>query len=168
MEYAIAKCVESVKVKEEDVKAFYEAHKDQLNAEESVNASHILVDHEDKAKEIMDSIENGDITFEDAARQYSSCPSSAQGGNLGDFGRGQMVPEFDTACFEMAEGEIRGPVQTQFGYHIIKLNKKNEAAPMAYADIKDELAAQVTREKQQAAYQSKVNQLKILYPVDKF
>lgn len=168
MEYAISKCVEAVKVKEEDVKSFYEAHKDQLNADETVNASHILVDSEEKANEIMASIQNGEISFEDAAKQYSSCPSSEQGGNLGDFGRGQMVPEFDTACFEMAEGEMRGPVQTQFGYHIIKLNKKNEATPMAYEDIKNELYAQVTREKQQAAYQSKVNQLKILYPVDKF
>ena len=116
----------------------------------------------------MASIQAGDITFEEAAKAHSSCPSSAQGGNLGDFERGQMVPEFDAAVFDMAEGEVRGPVQTQFGYHIIRLNKKKEAQPLNFKDIKGNLQAQVLREKQQAAYQSKINQLKILYPVDKF
>lgn len=168
MEYAIAKCVDAVKVTEEEIKAYYEAHKDQLQAGETVNASHILVDSADKANDILASIQAGDITFEEAAKAHSSCPSSAQGGNLGDFERGQMVPEFDAAVFDMAEGEVRGPVQTQFGYHIIRLNKKKEAQPLNFKDIKGNLQAQVLREKQQAAYQSKINQLKILYPVDKF
>ncbi len=168
MEYAIAKCVENVRVTEEEVKAFYEAHKDELNGGETVNASHILVDSEEKANEILTAIQNGEISFEDAAQAHSSCPSSAEGGKLGDFGRGQMVPEFDTACFEMEVGELRGPVKTQFGYHIIRLNAKNAAEPLAYNDIRSQLYAQVNQEKQQAAYQSKINQLKILYPVDKF
>lgn len=168
MEYAIGKCVDAVKVTEEETKAYYEAHKDQLQADETVNASHILVDSADKAQELLTAIQSGEISFEDAAKANSTCPSSAQGGNLGDFGRGQMVPEFDRAVFDMAEGEICGPVQTQFGYHLIRLNKKNEARPLDYKDVKGELQAQVLREKQQAAYQSKINQLKILYPVDKF
>ena len=168
MEYAIGKCVESVRVSEDEVKAFYDEHKDDFNAGETVNASHILVDSEEKATELLAAINNGEISFEDAAKQNSTCPSSAQGGNLGDFGRGQMVPEFDTACFEMEVGEVRGPVKTQFGYHLIRLNAKNDAEPIAYADIRGELFAKLTQEKQQAAYQSKINQLKILYPVDKF
>jgi peptidyl-prolyl cis-trans isomerase C len=135
--------------------------------DETVNASHILVDSEEKATEILAAINAGEITFEDAARENSSCPSSAQGGNLGDFGRGQMVPEFDTACFEMEEGEVRGPVKTQFGYHLIRLNKKNPAESLSYNDVRAQLYEQLTREKQQAAYQSKVNQLKIMYPVDR-
>ncbi len=168
MEYAISKCVESVRVKDEEVKAFYDEHKEDFTTGDTVNASHILVDSEDKAKEILTSIQNGEITFEDAAKQYSSCPSSAEGGCLGDFGQGQMVPEFDTAVFEMEVGELRGPVKTQFGYHLIKLNAKNAAAHVAFADIKQELYAKMMQDKQQAAYQSKINQLKILYPVDKF
>ena len=167
MEYAIAKCVESVRVTEEDVRGYYDTHKDEMVDEESVNASHILVDSEDKANALLASINAGEITFEDAARENSSCPSSAQGGNLGDFGRGQMVPEFDSACFDMEEGEVRGPIKTQFGYHIIRLNKKNPAETLSYNDVRSQLYEQLTREKQQAAYQSKINQLKILYPVDK-
>lgn len=78
-----------------------------------------------------------------------------------------MVPEFDQAVFSMEEGELRGPVKTQFGYHIIRLNKKNEASPISYSDIREELYQQVSQEKQQEAYQKKINQLKLLYPVDK-
>ncbi|MBO5510959.1 MAG: peptidylprolyl isomerase [Clostridia bacterium] len=167
MEYAIGKCVESVRVTEEEVRSYYDAHKAEMMDDETVNASHILVDSEDKANEILAAIHAGEITFEDAAKAHSTCPSSQQGGNLGDFGRGQMVPEFDTACFEMAEGEVRGPVKTQFGYHIIRLNKKNEAQALSYNDVRAQLYEQLTRDKQQAAYQSKINQLKIMYPVDK-
>ncbi len=167
MEYAISKCVESVRVTEQEVKDFYEAHKAELDGGETVNASHILVDSEEKANELLAAINAGEITFEDAAKANSTCPSSAEGGNLGDFGRGQMVPEFDTACFEMEIGEVRGPVKTQFGYHIIRLNAKNEAKTIPYNDIRSQLYQQVTQEKQQAAYQSKINQLKIMYPVDR-
>ena len=167
MEYAISKCVDSVRVSEDDVRGYYDAHKDEMTEGETVNASHILVDSEEKANEILASINAGEISFEDAAKANSSCPSSAQGGNLGDFGRGQMVPEFDQACFEMEEGEVRGPVKTQFGYHLIRLNKKNPAEILSYNDVRAQLFEQITRERQQAAYQSKINQLKIMYPVDK-
>lgn len=167
MEYAITKCVQSVRVTEEEVRAYYDAHKDDLQAEESVNASHILVDSEEKANSILADIRAGKISFEDAARQYSTCPSGKQGGSLGDFARGQMVPEFDQAVFALQEGELTGPVKTQFGYHLIRMNKKNEATPISYADIREELYQQVMQEKQQEAYQKKINQLKILYPVDK-
>ena len=81
-------------------------------------------------------INAGKISFEDAARKHSSCPSSENGGNLGEFTRGQMVPEFDEAVFGMNEGEVKGPVKTQFGYHLIKLNSKNAAKPYDFADIK--------------------------------
>ena len=167
MEYAINKCVEAVRVNEDEVRGYYDAHKDEMTEGETVNASHILVDSEEKALEILASINAGEVSFEDAAKENSSCPSSQQGGNLGDFGRGQMVPEFDQACFEMEEGEVRGPVQTQFGYHIIRVNKKNPAEILSYNDVRSQLFEQITREKQQAAYQSKINQLKIMYPVDK-
>lgn len=167
MEYAISKCVDSVRVTENEVRSYYDSHKEEMTQEETVNASHILVDSEDKANELLNAINAGEISFEDAARDNSSCPSSSQGGNLGDFGHGQMVPEFDQACFEMEEGEVRGPVKTQFGYHLIRLNKKNPAEALSYNDVRAQLYEQITRERQQAAYQSKINQLKIMYPVDK-
>ena len=110
---------------------------------------------------------SGKTTFADAAREHSSCPSGKEGGNLGDFGRGQMVPEFDSAVFAMSVGEItETPVKTQFGYHLIKLNSKSESSVMPYEQIADEIKQALLMEKQRAAYDSKVNQLKILYPVD--
>ena len=164
--FAIAKAVDGVRVTDEEAKKFFEENEKDLNAGESVSASHILVDSEEKANEIKAEIESGAVSFEDAARKYSSCPSSEQGGALGEFTRGQMVPEFDEACFSMKVGELRGPVKTQFGYHLIKLNDKKEATPLKYEDIADQIKQKLLTDKQQAAYRSKVNQLKILYPVD--
>ena len=78
-----------------------------------------------------------------------------------------MVPEFDEACFTMEVGAISAPVKTQFGYHIIRLNSKGEETEMAFDAIKVQLKEKLMQDKQQAAYQSKLNQLKILYPVDR-
>ncbi len=164
--FAIAKAVENVKVTDDEAKKFFEDNKSELVSGETVNASHILVDSEEKANDILAKINAGEISFEDAARANSSCPSSEQGGNLGEFTRGQMVPEFDEACFSMEVGEIRGPVKTQFGFHLIKLNAKNEAQPLEYETIADQIKQKLASDKQQEAYRSKINQLKILYPVD--
>ena len=168
MEYAIEKAVKDVRLTEDEVRRYYDEHPEQFAGQETVEASHILVDSAEKATELLAKINAGEVSFEDAAREHSSCPSSAQGGSLGAFGRGQMVPEFDKACFEMEVGTVAGPVQTQFGYHLIRLDKKNPAAPYDFKDIHDQLYAQLMQEKQQNAYQSKINQLQILYPVDRF
>ena len=79
-----------------------------------------------------------------------------------------MVPEFDQACFSMEVGSISEPVKTQFGYHVIKLTAKNEPEQMSFDDVKESLKQQMLAEKQQNAYESKINQLKILYQVNKF
>ncbi len=165
--YAIEKAVSSVRVTDAELEKYFEENKDKLMTGETVNASHILVDSKEKAESILADINDGKINFEDAAKQFSSCPSGKEGGSLGDFGRGQMVPEFDEACFTMEIGELRGPIKTQFGYHLIRLNAKNAPQEMKLADISDQLRERLLAEKQQAAYQSKINQLKILYPVDK-
>ena len=166
--YAIEKALSSVTVKDEDVEKFYEENKDKMTGGENVNAAHILVSTEEEAASIRAEIMDGKLTFAEAAAKYSTCPSKAQGGNLGDFGRGQMVPEFEAAAFAMKEGEISAPVKTQFGYHLIRLNKHNEAEIAPLSAVREEIRANLIREKQQATYQSKVNQLKILFPVDKF
>ncbi|MBQ3176784.1 MAG: peptidylprolyl isomerase [Clostridia bacterium] len=166
--YAMQKALEKVRVTEAEAKTYYEENKEKFVSGLTFSASHILVDSEDKANQLLAQIKAGDITFEEAAAQYSSCPSGKNGGDLGQFGQGQMVPEFENACATMEVGELSAPVQTQFGYHLIRLNGKEEGGEMAYEDVKDELMAALKEEKQQAAYQSKVNQLKILYPVDKF
>ena len=167
VQFAIGKAMERVKVTEAEIKDFFEKNPDEFKGEATVAASHILVSSEEEAKKIMDEIAAGTISFEDAAKQYSSCPSSQNGGNLGEFGRGQMVPEFDEACFSMQPGETRGPIKTQFGYHIIRLDKANEAKPVTLAQAHDAIYQHLMQEKQEKAYQSKVNQMKIMYPVSR-
>ena len=165
--YAGEKAIASARVDEAEARAYYDEHTAEFQTEESVNASHILVKTEQEANEILAKINAGEISFEEAAKEYSSCPSKDNGGCLGEFSRGQMVPEFDEAVFAMAEGEIsETPVKTQFGYHLIKLNTKNDSKVIELAEIREELYGMLINEKRRAAFESKVNQLKIMYPVD--
>ena len=97
VQFAISKAVERASVTDAEIRAFYDEHPEQFAAQETVSASHILVDSEEEAQQLLQSIQSGEISFEDAAKQHSSCPSSQNGGDLGEFGRGQMVPEFDKA-----------------------------------------------------------------------
>lgn len=165
--FSVQKIIEKVEVTDEDAKEYFEKNKEQFKKGESVSASHILVDTEEKANEILAKIKKGDISFEDAARSESSCPSSQNGGALGEFTRGQMVPEFDTAAFSMEAGELSEPVKTQFGYHLIKVTAKNPAVEMSFDDVKDQVKTMALGNKRQKALSSRINQLKIVYPVDK-
>ena len=166
--FAISKAIESVKVSDEEAKAFYDENPDNFVSGQTVTASHILVDSEEKANEIKADIDAGNVTFADAAKQFSSCPSKENGGELGAFGQGQMVKEFEDAAFSATVGEVTSPVQTQFGWHLILVTEKSESSVMVFDEIKDQLKEQLLAEKQQKAYSSKINQLKILFPVDKF
>lgn len=166
--FAIQKALETVRVTDEEVKVFFEENKERFRTGETVTASHILVDSEEKANEIREQITAGVLSFADAAKQFSSCPSGQNGGDLGAFGHGQMVPEFDEAAFAMNIGELSQPVKTQFGWHLITVTAKSEDSEVAFDEIKEQLREQLLGEKQQKAYTSKINQLKILFPVDKF
>ncbi len=166
--FNVQKVIENITATDEDAKEYYDSHKEQFQKGESVSASHILVDSEEKANELKAKIESGEISFEDAARENSSCPSSQNGGALGEFTRGQMVPEFDSAAFAMEAGELSDPVKTQFGYHLIKVTAKNGPSEIAFDEVKDQVKSMVLTEKRQKALNSKINQLKILYPVDQF
>ena len=84
-----------------------------------IKASHILVNKLSKAQEIYEDIQSGE-NFQELARKYSECSSKNKGGNLGEFPKGKMVPEFWNACTKLQIGEISQPVKTQFGYHVIK------------------------------------------------
>ncbi|HHT75359.1 MAG TPA: peptidylprolyl isomerase [Methanomassiliicoccaceae archaeon] len=85
-----------------------------------VRAAHILVDDQAKAYELLARIKSGE-SFEAIAKQYSKCPSKGKGGDLGYFGKGQMVKRFEDAAFRGKKGEVVGPVKTEFGYHLIKI-----------------------------------------------
>ena len=88
-------------------------------------ARHILVASEDKCNELKAAIEGG-ADFAEIARQHSTCPSSRDGGDLGTFGRGQMVKEFDTVVFSAPLNTVQGPVRTQFGYHLLEVTSRQD------------------------------------------
>ena len=89
-------------------------------------ARHILVDTQEKCEEVKKQIEGGS-DFAEMARQHSKCPSGKQcGGDLGEFSPGQMVPEFDSVVFSQETGKVHGPVQTQFGYHLIEITSRSD------------------------------------------
>lgn len=88
-------------------------------------ARHILVDTEELCEELKTSIADGN-DFADVAREHSSCPSSAKGGDLGSFGPGQMVAEFDTVVFSADINVVQGPVKTQFGYHLLEVTSRTD------------------------------------------
>ena len=89
-----------------------------------VRASHILVKDEETAKKLKAEIDNGADSGE-VAKKHSLCPSKENGGDLGFFGKGQMVREFEDAAFSLGEGEVSAPVRTQFGYHLIVVTAKD-------------------------------------------
>ncbi|WP_432474424.1 peptidylprolyl isomerase [Amphritea sp. HPY] len=89
------------------------------------SARHILVSNEVQCADLKAQIEGG-ADFADLARQHSSCPSGGQGGDLGSFGPGQMVPEFDKVVFSAPVGEVQGPVKTQFGYHLLEVTSRED------------------------------------------
>lgn len=88
-------------------------------------ARHILVDTEEQCEQLKSQIEAGE-DFGDVAKQHSSCPSGHQGGDLGEFGPGQMVKEFDEVVFSGAINEVHGPVKTQFGYHLLEVTHRTD------------------------------------------
>lgn len=86
---------------------------------DEIRASHILVEQEYEAQDLLKKLQEG-TAFADLAQTFSKCPSGRQGGDLGEFGRGRMVPSFEEAAFALGVGETSKPVRTRFGYHIIK------------------------------------------------
>lgn len=88
-------------------------------------ARHILVESKEQCEDLKKQIEAG-ADFAAIAKQYSRCPSGKQGGELGEFGRGQMVPEFDKVVFSAPVNQVQGPVQTQFGYHLLEVTARTD------------------------------------------
>lgn len=160
---AMAEITKGIGVTEDEAREFYEKNPDRYKKGETVSAKHILVADEAACMEVLNAIRNGEKTFEVAAREVSTCPSGANGGDLGEFGKGQMVKEFEDAAFAANVGEIVGPVQTQFGYHLIKVEKKNEASLTPFEEVKDQIGKSLLQSKQQQAYTEKVNELKEKY-----
>ena len=147
----------------EEIREYFEANKARFAKGASVHAKHILVDSEDKCNELLESIVSGGKAFEDVAKESSTCPSGANGGDLGEFGKGQMVKEFEDAAFAAEIGHVVGPVKTQFGYHLIKVEDKKEAEDAKLDDVKEQIKSEIMQKKQQEAYTAKVEELKKKY-----
>ena len=162
-QFAMNKVLQSAVVSEEECQAFYSANPQNFQKGETVRAKHILVSEEETCKEILSAIQNGEKEFEAAAKEYSTCPSGQQGGDLGTFGRGQMVAEFEQAAFDGEIGQVIGPVQTQFGYHLIQVTEKNEATVTPYEEVSAQIKEELLHQKQNQLYTAKVKELRSKY-----
>ncbi len=163
---AIQNTINDIAIKESDAEEYYNENKNLFNEGEQVSARHILVDSLDNANEVLAAINIG-MDFGEAARKFSSCPSKEQGGSLGYFERGMMVPEFEEAAFTLEKGKLSSPVKTQFGYHIIMVDDKTEPSTKSYEEVKDMIKTQLIQDKQNNAYASVVNGLERKYNVER-
>ena len=141
-------------VNDASLKAAYDAKFAEFEPGREYHAAHILVETEDEAKALEADLEAG-ADFADLAREKSTGPSGPNGGDLGWFGLGMMVPEFEQVVVDMEEGTVSAPVQTQFGWHVIKLMETRLSEVPPLADVQDELAAEI----QDKAIQDKIASL---------
>jgi peptidyl-prolyl cis-trans isomerase C len=144
------------------VQAVYDEEMKTFQPQPEFNAAHILVDSEDKATALKAEIDGG-ADFAELAKANSSDGSAASGGDLGWFGAGQMVPEFETAVKGMQVGEVAGPIQTQFGWHIIKLNEQRESSPPPL----DQVRADIENQLRQDALQARLDTLRADAQIDR-
>lgn len=130
-------------VTEEAARAEYDAFVQQFEPQEEVRASHILVETEEEANALKAEIDGG-ADFAELARENSIDPGAANGGDLGFFGRGMMVQPFDEAVFAMANpGDVSAPVQSQFGWHVIRLEEKRDSAPPSFEQVAPQIQNQL-------------------------
>lgn len=141
-------------VTEEAIQAAYDARFNDFAGEDEFDASHILVESEEEAKALKAQLDDG-ADFAELARENSTGPSGPNGGALGWFGKGQMVPEFEAAVIALEKGQVSDPVQTQFGWHLVKLNDKRKTEAPELDAVRDELAQTI----QQDAIQARIDEL---------
>ena len=133
-------------ITEESIQAAYDTFVADTGSRETVTASHILVETEDEARAIIAQLNDG-ADFAELAREKSTGPSGPNGGSLGTFGRGQMVPGFETAAFGMPAGSFSAdPVQTQFGWHVIQVSDKGIEEAPSLDQMRDQIAANLSRQ----------------------
>lgn len=148
---------------EEDIKAAYDAKYGDGFGGDEFNASHILVETEEEAQAIKEELDGG-ADFAALAREKSTGPSGPNGGELGWFGLGRMVPEFETAVLALEPGQISDPVQTQFGWHVIALNDKRKEKAPELDEVREELANELRQQAVEARVQELVDAAEIDRP----
>lgn len=160
---AMQECVAGISVTEEEKKAYYETTKRQFSKPATCHAKHILMENEEELKAVLADIQSKTITFEEAAKKFSTCPSGQKGGDLGNFGKGQMVPAFERAAFTGEIGTVIGPVETPFGYHLILVEDRTEEEIQEYADVEEQVEKKLIDQKQRTVYEAKVSELRAKY-----
>lgn len=160
----VAKLIENqvrkkTSVSDDEIKAYYEAHKDEFATPLQLQASHILVDTESQAKEILQKLADG-ADFAQLAKQYSKDPSKEKGGDIGYFRRGQLIPEFENACFALEVGNISDIVKTQFGYHIIRLTDRVEPRIRESTEVKDEIVRDLKGQAEREGFEHLISNLR--------
>jgi peptidyl-prolyl cis-trans isomerase C len=136
-------------ISDADARKFYDAQVGGKTGEEEVRARHILVESKEKAREVFEKLAHGS-DFAALAKEYSKDPGSKdQGGELGFFARGQMVPQFEEAAFKLQKGEVSEPFQSQFGWHIVRVDERRQRAAPPFEAVKDRLVAAMIHKKAQ-------------------
>jgi peptidyl-prolyl cis-trans isomerase C len=165
------KIMSKITVSDEETKAYYDANPQLFKQPEQVKASHILIKVETdatdaqkaearkKINDVQQKIKDGG-DFAELAKQYSEGPSNVRGGDLGYFGRGQMVKPFEDAAFAMQPNEVSDVVETRFGYHLIKVYDKKPEQTVAYTDVKEQIGERMKQEKAEKEAAQYVEQLK--------
>ena len=169
--YVEKQVTSKITITAEQVKKFYDENSDKFKKPESVHASHILIgvdpkatpEEKQKAKlkadDLLKQVKAG-ADFAELAKKDSTCPSAKNGGDLGEFGRGQMVKPFEEAAFDLKVGETSAVVETQFGYHIIKSTGKTEAGTVPFDQVKGKIEEYLKGMELQKQVIAKVDELK--------
>lgn len=131
---------------ESEIESLYVKFFTDIERKKEYNASHILVETETEAEDLLRRLKNG-ADFSELAKTYSTGPSGAQGGNLGWFGQGAMVPTFENAVIKLKIDELSVPVQTQFGWHLIKLNDVRKTPVPTIEEVRKELIIEIKKKK---------------------
>ncbi|KAF1080927.1 MAG: hypothetical protein GQF41_2741 [Candidatus Rifleibacterium amylolyticum] len=151
----------AITLEESEIADFYQKNLAQFKTPAQMRAHHILVKEEAEAKDLLSVLEKDPAKFSDLAREKSVCPSGKQGGgDLGTFGEGQMVGEFDEACKTSEIGKIVGPVKTDFGYHIIRVDERKPEGVMTLDEVREQIRARLMPEKQREVFTKLVEELK--------
>ncbi|OLS01470.1 peptidylprolyl isomerase [Tissierella creatinophila] len=162
---------DDIKVTDEEIAKYYEENKANFTQEEQVNASHVLVETEDLAKEVREKLVAGEDIAK-LAKEYSTDEGTKDnGGNLGFFGKGKMVESFDKAAFTLPIGEVSQPIKSEFGYHVIVVKEKKEAKTTSLEENKETIKQMLVDAKMPEAfnkwYSQKVEEHKITNKLDK-
>ncbi|XQY91188.1 foldase protein PrsA [Metabacillus sp. HB246100] len=165
----IEKLVESrIDVTEEELQTYFDENKESFAKTKQIQASHILVEDEDTANEVKDKLNAGQ-DFIELAQEYSTDTASAEsGGDLGYFGEGSMVAEFEEAAFSMKVDEVSEPVKTEYGYHIIKVTDIQQASEASFNESKEEITTILTDEKMSTEYPIWLEEKKEEYDVKNY